>query len=187
MSAGEDACWPYTGRLTHDGYGLVDSGGKTLLAHKIALEAKLGRPLAPGEVTRHGLTCTTRACCNPGHLQPGSKADNSADAVAAGRTLRGELNPAAKLTADQVLEIRRRAASMGYGKFEALGRQYGVTGKQIALICNGERWPALPASDRRRLRALTTPADLRRIKRLARQLVAGAITGAEAEARAVAK
>ena len=96
--------------------------------------------------------------------------------IEAGRKPRGE-DAGARLTESQVIEIRVLAPTMGRGKYESLGRRYGVSGKQISHIVRGKRWAHLVA----------TPADRRRVKRLARLLVADAITQAEAEARAVGR
>jgi hypothetical protein len=172
-AAGLDVCWPFRGKLTKDGYGRVNSGGRTLLAHRVVLEAKLGRRLAVDEVTRHGRTCTTRACCNPDHLSPGTSQDNADDMVADGRSLRGERSATAKLTAAQACEIVRLASTMGRGKYEALGRQFGISGKQVANICKGRRWPHLTDEHHARLHSL------------AAEVVAGRISLADAERLAV--
>ena len=137
-SGGLDACWPWLGRLSHDGYGVVERGPVSYLTHRVILASVLGRSLGPDEVSRH--RCNNRPCGNPRHLQPGSRADNAADMVAADRQAYGERSGSAKLTEEQVTEIRRRAPEMGYGKYEYLGRIYGVTGKQIAHIIRGQRW-----------------------------------------------
>lgn len=137
-SGGPEACWPFNGDKTRDGYGRINHGARLLLAHKVVLEHKLGRPLAKGEVSRHK-KCRNRVCCNPAHLVPGTRADNSADMVADGTSCAGERHPAAKLSQDQVCEIRGRAAA-GPLNFEAVGREYGVTGRTVSYIVKGERW-----------------------------------------------
>lgn len=143
-SGGPLACWPWTGKLVSSGYGRINWGDGSIAPHRLALELKLGRQLAAGEVTRHGAECRgNRACCNPAHLEPGSAQDNADDMVRDGTRLRGESAPAAKLTKAQALEIIRLAADMGRGKYELLARRFGVSGKQIANICAGKRWPHL--------------------------------------------
>ena len=51
----------------------------------------------------------------------------------------GEKNPACKLTAEKVLEIRRKYAE-GLGGLSSLGREYGVNHGMIYLIVNRKKW-----------------------------------------------
>jgi hypothetical protein len=56
----------------------------------------------------------------------------------------GELHPSAKLTADQVIEIRERHADgVSQG---ALGREFGVHRTSIRHIIRGVNWGHLPLS-----------------------------------------
>jgi hypothetical protein len=112
-------------------------------AHRFALALKLGRALLPSEVARHGKTCTTRACCNQDHLSEGSQADNIRDRDEAGHTPRGERNWRSRLTADQVIEARRRCAS---GETRAaVARSLGVGRKCVEHIVAGRNWKHLSA------------------------------------------
>lgn len=52
---------------------------------------------------------------------------------------RGESNPRAKLTAEQVREIRRKAVETGMTQ-DTLGRIYGVTRSMINYIVNRKSW-----------------------------------------------
>ncbi len=138
-SAGPDACHPWTGATTWEGYGVLKVRrvyGTT--AHRVALALKLGRVLQKGEDSRHASTCTTRRCCNEKHLSPGTRTDNIRDCIEAGRFNLGPKPP--KLTEAQVREIRRRyeagehapslSASMGI----SLARIYGVvSGRHFRL------------------------------------------------------
>lgn len=180
-SAGPTACWPWTASRKPRGYGKFRLGRRILTASRVAFALAHDGEEPVG--VRH--ECDNPPCCNPAHLLAGTQMENSGDMVSRGRSLRGERNPMAKLTAAQAAEVLRRH---GAGeRASALAREFGVSEGLVRAIRDGRCWPALPASDRRRLRALTTPADHRRIRRLVRLLVAGAITEAEAEARAVAK
>lgn len=59
--------------------------------------------------------------------------------LAANLSRKGEMNPAAKITREQAVEIRQLFATGNYSKLE-LGRQFGVSGTLIFKIINHELW-----------------------------------------------
>jgi hypothetical protein len=62
-----------------------------------------------------------------------------------GYTRKGELNPAAKLTEDEVIELRELAATKPDGTlgvpYRELGPMFGIAGAIAARIAKGEIWP----------------------------------------------
>lgn len=69
----------------HDafGHGYFGVGNHKLeRAHRVAWELVNG-PIPTGLVIRH--LCHNPLCCNPAHLEPGTKADNNRDMAASGR------------------------------------------------------------------------------------------------------
>jgi hypothetical protein len=124
-------CWVWNNRLSKYGYAefraWADGRRREHLAHRAVLALKLGRPLAPGEVTRH--VCHNRACVNPDHLLPGSAKDNAQDSVRARRHIHGERHPRAKLTAALVGEIRACTGSQ-----RDIARRYGVSQAAVSKI-----------------------------------------------------
>jgi hypothetical protein len=81
---GPDECWPWTGHLGVDGYGVLWRRRRVLVrAHRLSLQFKLGRDL-PSEVCACH-TCDNRVCVNPAHLVEGTRADNNRDMFAKGR------------------------------------------------------------------------------------------------------
>lgn len=70
---------------------------------------------------------------------------NMADKIEQGTAQRGENHALAKLTADDVLEIRRRWAAGGITQRD-IGRQYGVKNVTICAIVTGRNWKHLQAN-----------------------------------------
>lgn len=134
-------CVPWIGAKQSTGYGVFKVDGSMILAHRLAWEFANG-PIPEGLYVLHD--CDHPNCCNPGHLQTGTNADNRADCCRKGRqskgekhglTLRGEKNGSAKLTEAQVLDI---FASTESGV--DLAARYGVSQATISAICTGKTW-----------------------------------------------
>ena len=144
-----ETCWEWIGAKMGKGlaygYGKIGEGGhrgKSLYAHRLAYELFVG-PIPEGMRVLHH--CDNPGCVNPQHLFLGTQADNLEDMTMKGRRARGEHQGAAKLTQEQVQEIRERyqAHSSEFGS-TALGRRYGVSHSIILGIVKGQRWRAGP-------------------------------------------
>ena len=136
---GPDECWPWLAHRKSSGYGqFVVRKGVFMTSSRVALALTIGRPLDLGELACH--RCDNPPCCNPAHLFPGSVVDNALDSVAKGRARRawGVDHPSAKLTVEQVREIRSHADRHGLGV--ELARQYGVTKNTIYAIRSLKKW-----------------------------------------------
>ena len=140
----ENGCHLWTAYTQPNGYGQFWYSGRMVKAHRYAA-GMVDWP--PEIVTRH--LCNVPACVNPEHLTFGSHADNMRDMVEAERQAKGTHSGTAKLTEEQVLEIRRRYADGGV-TYRSLGRDYGVGFKAISKIVRRERWAWLdePTSPR---------------------------------------
>jgi hypothetical protein len=157
----ESGCWEWTGSRNRGGYDTLSNGkrGVRQLAHRVSLGITLGRHLGRDESLH---TCDNPPCIRPGHLFPGSNADNRADMIAKGRAAigdrngarrhpdrvsagllrsgahRGEGNGRAKLTADTVRAIRRRRTA---GEaLDTLAVEFGVSDVAIAYVALGRTW-----------------------------------------------
>lgn len=118
-------------------------GRKMRLTHRISYEVHRG-DIPDGLCVLH--RCDTPACVNPAHLFLGTHSDNANDKVSKGRARgwdsSGERNPAAKLSADQVRQVRRLLAVGGMSK-TAIARQFGVSQQLVSAINSGEAWSSL--------------------------------------------
>lgn len=137
-----NGCWEYTRARDKWGYGDVNFQGKHVQAHRLAWRLLRSEP---GELdVLH--KCNNPPCCNPDHLYLGTDADNRKDQIAARTTTWGERNPKAKLTNQQVVEIRAAYKKYGPRKSNApeLAEKYGVSRNIINCIGRRDTWKYLP-------------------------------------------
>lgn len=145
-------CWEWTGRCDRGGYGHTTMNGKFATTHRVSWQLAFGK--IPDKLcVLH--KCDNRKCVNPSHLFLGTYKDNHADMNAKGRKqwpsgdnhparinpsrmARGSKNGWAKLTEDQVREIRRLCQAGAVPK--RLGSQFGVAETAIYSILNGRTW-----------------------------------------------
>lgn len=133
-SGGADACWPWTGRLRADGYGIaIKVEDRTDRPHRHALRLSLGRPIGRGLHAMH--SCDNPPCCNPKHLREGTTQQNTQEAVARGRMQRGEERSQHVLSVEEVRDIRRSPLSS-----REAAVAFGVHDGTVRKIRRGERW-----------------------------------------------
>ena len=93
-------CFVVTSHKLHNtGYPRL----RSVPMHRALYEQKFG-PIPSGLVVRH--KCDNRACINMEHLELGTPEDNWRDMFTRGRNARGECVGSAKLTEEDVREIR---------------------------------------------------------------------------------
>lgn len=133
----DEGCWEYIGGRTGSNYGAISLGKDFQIgAHIIAYEYFNDESVPKGIKICH--TCDNPPCCNPEHLFAGTVQDNKDDEVAKERHVHGETHGCAKLTEEDVFEIRGLIGG-GYSLAQ-VGRQYGVTTQAIYLIKTGKNW-----------------------------------------------
>lgn len=146
-SGGPEACWPWTGSISHRDstkhlpYGNLKFDGRQRGAHVWAYVLAHGEPPADRPFVLH--SCDNSICVNPAHLYAGTHRRNMADKVERNRQSRlpGEANPSHRLTEAQVYEIR---ALQGSASSAAVGAMFEVTPSAIRFIWNRKRWGHLP-------------------------------------------
>lgn len=135
-------CWLWSGAANPEGYGHIKIQGRTQLAHRVSWMA-FGGSLQNDELVLHG--CDTPACVNPYHLRPGSHGQNMSDRNvrrrARGGSQPGERHGMARLTIQQVEEIRAAAAAK-IAPQHVIGKRYGISQTQVSCIHSGKRWSA---------------------------------------------
>lgn len=141
-----EKCWLWAA-ATNMKYGVFFWNGRQALAHRVALEIRLGRPVQGWALH----TCDTPLCVNPAHLYEGSHQDNMNDAVSRDRHSRGSRNGQAVLTEERV-EVMRHLRAAGTS-LEALSSQFRINVPKVSMITRGETWkhaggPRTPRSPR---------------------------------------
>lgn len=143
----ESGCWLWTGPLNQSGYGYfrpigaAKRSGRGDLAHRFSHELFKG-PIPKGLYVLH--SCDTPSCVNPDHLRVGTQKENVAECIARGRfkpggSKRGAENTLAKLTEQDVIEIRASSLSV-----KEICRKYGIDRSNASLIINGKTWTHVP-------------------------------------------
>jgi hypothetical protein len=81
LSGGISACWPWLAARDKDGYGATSSHRRSVKAHRVALELKIGRPLTSEEMACHDCPGGVDHpwCCNLTHLWVGDAVLNARD------------------------------------------------------------------------------------------------------------
>lgn len=137
-------CWVWK-NCTNGRYGMLGTKWNPILsktpmikAHRASWILNFG-PIPTGSTVCHA--CDVTRCVRPDHLWLGSQFDNLADMVAKhrGRGLSGEEHNFAKLTWEQIREIRaayNKAARNG----QKLASKFGVTCGHIHDIVNFVVW-----------------------------------------------
>lgn len=130
-------CWLWTAYVTRLGYGRFGMNGLALPAHRVSWMLHFG-PIPDGLFVCH--RCDVRNCVNPAHLFLGTALDNAQDMMLKGRggQRKGEAHHRAKLTAEQVLDIRKQF--LCGVRQSAIRRQFGISKAQVSKICRNQSW-----------------------------------------------
>lgn len=142
-------CWLWTGAVNARGYGSLSNGVRVVGAHVYSYEIYYG-PVPAGMCVCHH--CDNPPCVRPDHLFLGTYTENALDCSRKGRANgsarahHGEDHGRAKLTWEQVCEIRRRhpkPPGRGIRSSESMlktAAEFGINSGHISAIVAGRSW-----------------------------------------------
>jgi transcriptional regulator with XRE-family HTH domain len=155
-------CWTWEGSTFRGGYGQFKAQGRNLKSHRIAYLLYYEVDPMDQFVCHH---CDNPLCCNGNHLFLGTNSDNILDSRDKGRLntasgekhgsktkplnwARGEKINTSKLTAEEVLEIRKLYQDSFHTQ-EQLAEKFNVTREAISRIILGKSWRHLVRDNER--------------------------------------
>jgi hypothetical protein len=131
-----DGCWIWTGGRDARGYGRVwTTRAPMQVAHRLAWFLAYDEDPGPLHVCHR---CDNPPCVNPAHLFLGDDATNLSDMADKKRSAWGSRNHHAKLTADDVREIRRLAA--GGVRQAEIAERFSVSRVTVSNIHRRKSW-----------------------------------------------
>jgi hypothetical protein len=133
-----DECvtWPFSRK--GDGYGRINWAGTMMSPARAACMVAHGAPPSAIHQVAHSCGRGAQGCFNPRHLRWDTPKGNVADRYIHGTVAFGEDNPVAKLTHNQVRQIRAML-EIGVSR-KACSARYGVCYMAIANIHRGRTY-----------------------------------------------
>ena len=148
-------CWGWRGALCNGGYGCFTMNKRVKPAHRASWEIHNG-PIPKGLWVLH--KCDNKICSNPDHLFLGNAKENVHDMISKGRNIRGELSCHAKLTSNDIINIRKEYLNKNATYLE-ISRKYYVNASHIGRIIRKERWNNIEAKKAQSVGYEMTPIE----------------------------
>jgi len=162
-------CWEWQGARSVYNYGHLKVGSKYWKAHRYMYMMTYG-PIPEGLCVCHH--CDNPPCVNPAHLYLGTIAENTRDAGLRGRmqkgaahvwarrpdlVRRGERHHNAKLTADDVIELRR-LAKQGWSNVQ-LADRFKLSLPHVSDVKLGKKWACIKILEDNSKEIIDPPLD----------------------------
>lgn len=129
-------CILWKGILNNCGYSLFRLNGSNWSAHRLALAIYTSENPVGLDACHK---CKNRHCINPHHLEWGTRAkNNGADKIRDGTDNRGARNGKAKLTAEQVMEIRNSNEPVC-----TISKKFNITSGYVYRLRQNKTWKHL--------------------------------------------
>lgn len=133
-SGDECLIWPYS---RTKGYGTMTTNGRRSYVHREICTKVHGPPPTKAHQAAHSCGNGHLGCCNQNHIHWSTNAENQQDRVMHGTYQFGELNPAAKLTKDDVADIR---AMKGKLLQREIAEMFGISRENVSAIQRNKSW-----------------------------------------------
>lgn len=132
-----DDCLPWPFAKDQHGYGQLWFKGSLTGAHRVTCTKAHGKPPSEKHDASHSCGKGHEGCVNPNHLRWDTRSGNFADKNDHGTLAFGEDHVSAKLSDDDVRQIKAMAESVMQKDIAAL---FGVSRPTISAIVTGKRW-----------------------------------------------
>lgn len=134
-----DECLPWPFAIGADGYGRVHTPktGSLTTASRLMCIFAHGEPPSPRHEAAHKCGKGNEACTNPEHIYWATPTENQGDRVLHATSNRGERQWKAKLTAADVIEIRRLLGSITQTE---IAKRFNVDISHISDIKRRKKW-----------------------------------------------
>jgi len=130
----QKGCLEWTGSVSSTGYPVTQINYKMHRVSRLIWEQTYG-PIAPEHYMCH--KCDNPLCVEITHLFAGTAKENMQDAVEKGRIARGNRLPQTKITANDVIEIRRLLLTQPSTN---VSRLYGISPRHCRAIGSRTMW-----------------------------------------------
>lgn len=127
--------WPYS--TSDSGYAIVWLDGRMQRVTRILCEERDGPPPSPNHEAAHSCGKGGRGCVNLKHLRWASPSENQMDRAVHGTSNRGERHGLAKVSREQVLEIRKLAKTCSYRE---IATRFSLSPSTVGGIARGTSW-----------------------------------------------
>jgi hypothetical protein len=132
-----DGCltWPFSRTLA--GYPIIRINGMTNIASRVICRRTHGEPPSVKYHAAHSCGNGDKGCVNKRHIFWKTPKDNNGDKLAHGTDNRGQKHGNAKLSADDVLQMR---ALRGILTNSEIARKFNISPSHVTIIFKGEQW-----------------------------------------------